>query len=436
MKSYKQLQEERAAKVLASQSLITLAEVETREFNDAETTQFDALGVEIRNLDGAIARAKQVEETRAIAAGGSSDAVRHTSAKEDRDLSRFSYLRAIDARLSGRPLDGIEGEMHSEGLKEYRDAGLQPEGNLIIPQMVMKAGFTDQRRAMTAVGQTVNPGDQGGLSIQTNVGSVIERLYAALVTKGMGATILDGLVGNVQFPKFRANDAAAVKSEVGAANLSSPTLDKITLSPQRVPVAVQYSRQLLAQTSLSVEAMLRNDMAYQLAALIDAAGIAKILSNPSVANIASGGANGLAPALLTIVGMETAVAIQNAADGQLGYLVNPSTRGKLKTTQKFGGSATGAPLWDQGDTPLNGYRAGVSTQITNAGIKGTGTGLSSAIFGNFSDLLYGQWGGVEMLVNPYTYSSTGLVQIDAWTFFDTQVRRAESFAILTDIATV
>ena len=71
MKSFKQLNEERAAKVLASQSLITLAEVETREFNDAETTQFDALGVEIRNLDGQIARAKQVEETRAIAAGGS-----------------------------------------------------------------------------------------------------------------------------------------------------------------------------------------------------------------------------------------------------------------------------------------------------------------------------------------------------------------------------
>ena len=88
-----------------------------------------------------------------------------------------------------------------------------------------------------------------------------------------------------------------------------------------------------------------------------------------------------------------------------------------------------------GDTPLNGYRAGVSTQITNAGIKGTGTGLTTAIFGNFSDLLYGQWGGVEMLVNPYTFSSTGLVQIDAWTFFDTQVRRAESFSILNDIIT-
>ena len=92
----------------------------------------------------------------------------------------------------------------------------------------------------------------------------------------------------------------------------------------RVPVAVQYSRQLLAQTSLSVEAMLRNDMAYQLAALIDAAGINKILSNASVTAINSGGANGLAASLLTIVGMETAVAIQNAADGQLGYLVNPS----------------------------------------------------------------------------------------------------------------
>ena len=163
--------------------------------------------------------------------------------------------------------------------------------------MVLKAGFGDQRRAMTAVGQTSVPGDQGGLSIQTNVGSVIERLYAALVTKGMGATILDGLVGNVQFPKFKANDAAAVKTEVAAANISSPTLDKITLSPQRVPVAVQYSRQLLAQTSLSVEAMLRNDLAYQLAALIDAAGINKIITTPGVTSVQSGNVNGSAPTL-------------------------------------------------------------------------------------------------------------------------------------------
>lgn len=433
MKSYKQLQEERAAKVQASQSLITLAETEKREFNAAETTSFDALGEEIRSLDSALVRAKQVEDTKAINAGGSSDTKRHTSAKEESQIGDYSYLRAINTKLSGKELDGLEGEMHQEGVKEYRDAGLEMQGNLIIPQRVLAA--RQERRSLTATGTTTVPGDQGGLAIQTTVGSVIERLYAALATKGMGATVLDGLVGNVQFPKFKPNDAASAKGETASANMSSPTFSSVTLTPTRVPVAVQYSRQFLAQTSLSVESMLRDDLAYQIAALIDAAGINKILTTAGISTVAIG-ANGGAPTLAAIVAMETAVAIQNAADGMLGYLVNPATRGKLKGTQKFGGSATGAPLWDGGETPLNGYRAGVSTQIGANGTKGTGTALSSAIFGNWRDLMYGQWGGLEMLVNPYTYSSQGLIQIDAWTFFDTEIRRNESFAIITDLATV
>ena len=432
MKTLKQLQEERAAKVQASQALISTAETAQREFTDAENTSFDALTAETRALDAAIVRAKQVEETRAIAAVGASDTVRHTSAQDDKDISQYSYLRAINAKLEGRELSGVEAEMHQEGVRSYKDAGLSVQGNLIIPQLVLNSAGTS-RRALTATGQTTTVGDQGGVSVATNVGSLIERLRAALVLSGMGCTMLDGLVGNIDFPKFVANDAAAVKAENATANQSSPTFGKVSISPKRVPVSAQYSRQLLAQSSLSVEGLLRDDLAYQIAKLIDAAGIGKILSTVGIGTVV-GGTNGLAPTWSNIVAMETAVAVQNAADGSLGYLVNPSTRGKLKTTQKFAGAAS-TPIWDAGTQPINGYMAGVSTQITNAGTQGTGTGLSSAIFGNFRDLIVGQWGGVEMLVNPYTFSSEGLIKIDAWTFFDTAVRRAESFAAMTDLIT-
>jgi HK97 family phage major capsid protein len=432
MKSLKQLQEERAAKVQASQALITTAETEKREFTEAENTAFDAAAAEIRSLDAAITRAKVVEETRAISAGGAAETVRHTSDQDDKDISQYSYLRAINAKLEGRDLTGVEAEMHQEGVKEYRDAGLSVQGNLIIPQRVL-VGAGTQRRALTATGQTTVVGDQGGVAIQTSVGSLIERLRAALVMGQMGCTMLDGLVGNIDFPRFKANDAAAVKPENGTAGKSSPTFDKVSISPNRVAVSVDYSRQFLAQSSLSVESMLRDDLAYQIAALMDAAGISTILTTAGIGSVV-GGANGAAPTWKNIVAMETAVAVQNAAAGTLGYLLNPSTRGALKTTQKFAG-ANAMPIWDNGDTPLNGYKAGVTTQITNAGSKGTGTGLSSAIFGNFRDHIMGQWGGVEMLVNPYTRSSDGIITIDAWTFFDTVVRRVESFAAITDLVT-
>jgi hypothetical protein len=65
--------------------------------------------------------------------------------------------------------------------------------------------------------------------------------------------------------------------------------------------------------------------------------------------------------------------------------------------------------------------------------KGSSSGIAHAlIFGNFADLLVGQWGGVEFLVNPYAKDTEGIVRINAWTFYDVLVRRAQSFAAMKD----
>jgi HK97 family phage major capsid protein len=433
MKSLKQLQEERAAKVQASQALITLAETEKRDFTDAENTAFDTATAEIRALDAEIERAKQREQIRAINAGATSP-VTGPTAGEQRDLNGYSFLRAINAKLNDRPLDGIEGEMHTEGERQYREAGLSPQGNLIIPQAVLSGAGTTARRAMSATGQTTAVGDQGGLAIQTNVGSFIERLRARLVLAGMGTTQLAGLIGNVTFPKFLPNDNAAEKSENATANESSPTLGSVSLAPRRLPVFTEVSRQLLLQTDASVEGMLRDDLAFQLAQVMDLSGINKILATAGIGQVV-GGANGAAATWQNIVDLETAVAAANADFGSLGYLTNPKVRGKLKQTAKMGNTIA-QPIWEM-DGSLNGYRTGVSTQVPSNKNKGTVTNntLSTAIFGNFRDLIQGQWGGMEFLVNPYAKDKEGLIRINAWTFYDEVVRRAESFAAMTDIVT-
>jgi HK97 family phage major capsid protein len=198
---------------------------------------------------------------------------------------------------------------------------------------------------------------------------------------------------------------------------------------------VEVSRQLLLQTSNSIESMLRDDLAFQIAKVMDASAITAILNEAGIGSVA-GGANGLAPTWENIIALETAIATANAEEGTLGYLTNPKVRGKLKGTQKFSGT-NGSPVFESGATPLNGYRAGISTQVPSNLTKGTSSGVCSAlIFGNFKDLLMGQWGGIEFLVNPYAKDTEGLVRINAWTFYDEAIRNAQSFAAMKDALTV
>ena len=148
----------------------------------------------------------------------------------------------------------------------------------------------------------------------------------------------------------------------------------------------------------------------------------------------AGGTNGLAPAWSHIVALETEVAIDNADIGALMYVTNAKVRGKLKTVEKA--SSTGQFVWADGDTPLNGYRSLTTNQVSSTLTKGTSSGVCSAIFfGNWSDLLIGMWGGLDLLVDPYTSSTTGTVRVTALQDVDVAVRHPESFAAMLDALT-
>lgn len=364
------------------------------------------------------------------------------SKQEKRDLSKYSFGRAISTLIEGRQLDGIEREMHQEGLRQYRESGLKVSGNLIIPQMVIE-GSGSERRDLTATGGS--SGSEGGVMVQTSVGPLINRLRARLMVMQMGATSLNGLKGDIDFPVFAANDAATEKTEIAAAAESSPTFTSKSMSPNRLPVFAEYSRQLLMQAeNESVEALIRDDLAYQIAKVMDLRAIngsgtapqpEGILNTTGIGDVA-GGTNGLAPTWGHIVDLETALAVDDADVESLGYLTNPNVRGKLKKT--FVDSSSNAErVWDirSPGLPLNGYNAGVSTQVPNDLTKGTGTDLSAIIFGNWRDLLLGQWGGIEFLVNPYSRDTEGLIRLNAWTFYDVLIRRAQSFAAMKDAIT-
>jgi HK97 family phage major capsid protein len=428
----KELEEKRGQVRKDSAAVLAKATAEKRELNGEEIAKVKEFRTTEENIGETL-----IAEHRALSAAANEQ--KPLTESEQRTVDRFSVVRAVNTLLNGQQLDGAEAEMHQEGMKAYRAANLTPNGNFVIPQIVLSRGQYRgfEKRDQTATGGS--SGSEGGVLVQTNVGSIIERLKAKLLIGQMGAQSLGGLVGNIDFPVFGANDAATEKTEVAAASESSPTWTKKTISPKRLPVFGEYSRQLLAQSSHEVEGFVRNDLAYQIAKRMDAMAIngsgssnepTGILNTSGIGSVV-GGTNGIVPTWDHIVDLETEVAVDDADVGSLGYMTTPGIRGKLKKTKTDTGS--GIFVWPSGARELNGYNVGVSTQVPSTLTKGTAVGTAHAIiFGNFSDLLIGQWGGVEFMVNPYSKDTEGIVRINAWTFYDILVRRAQSFAAMKD----
>lgn len=386
--------------------------------------------------DGVSAAEFQRQAFEALTTRQTSYAPGRVSEGERRDLDRFSIVRGLGLLMQGRALDGIEGELQVEAQNEARASGINLEGNFHIPSIVLNHG----RRDMTATGTTSTTGDQGGTTIQTNLGSFIELLYARLVLRGLGAQVLTGLVGNIDLPRFVTGATVANATENATATESNPTTGLLSLRPHRATTFVEVSQQLMTQSSQSVEGLVRNDLLTALALLMEARAIngsgssnqpLGILGTSGIGSVV-GGTNGAAPDWSHIVALETAVATSNADIGSLGYLTNTKVRGTLKNTAKMG-NTTGLAVWGEGSTPLNGYGAAVTTQVPSGLTKGTASGNCSAIiFGNFSDLILAQWGGISIMANPYIKDTEGLVRLTINAYHDNIARRPASFSAMLD----
>ena len=117
--------------------------------------------------------------------------------------------------------------------------------------------------------------------------------------------------------------------------------------------------------------------------------------------------------------METEIATDNADVASMAYIVNAKTRGNCKTTQKFPtNNDGGGVIWENGNT-INGYKAICTNQINDG----------DAILGNFADFILGMFGGLEILVDPFSESTKGGVRLTVFQDIDFGARHEESFCV-------
>ncbi|MEL6834513.1 MAG: phage major capsid protein [Bacteroidota bacterium] len=374
----------------------------------------------------------QQRQSRGVQAGG-----------EDREKEKiqrsYSILRAISLRTNGKPLDGLELEMQQEAQKEMRESNVSVEGNIQIPSMLSKTYRT--RKVSEARDMTVGSAADGGYTVATDLGDLIPLLEPRLMAREMGATILSGLVGDLDLPRNTSDSSASWEGEINEVSESNPGFDKISLSPKRLAALTLISKKVMVQSSLSVENFVRRRMNFAVRRSVDLAcyngsGTGNeptgILNTPGIGDVV-GGTNGAIPNWNNIVGLETEVAVDDADIGRLGYVLTPGMRGVLKTQKLDAGS--GRFIWPVNGKELNGYRTGVTTQVPSNLVKGSSSDCHAIIFGNWEDLIIAQWAGIDLTVDPFKYAEKGQVRLVVNSFWDLAVRHAQSFAAMKDAKT-
>lgn len=292
----------------------------------------------------------------------------------------------------------------------------------------------------SATGNIAGTSSLGGAGVQTSILSLIDLLRNKMMVRALGATVLSGLQGNISFPRHIVPNTMAWEGENPSTGhaATAATFDNVTLTPRTAMASSAYSRQLLIQESFDVSSFIQNDLATVLAIGLDLAALdgtgsnnqpTGVMRQTGVTAITHGGSNGGIPTWAEMVSYETNVATNNADIGTMAWLTNPSLRGKLKTVLKST-TAGSTYIWES-DNTINGYRAEASAQVPSNYTFGTSTTVASGVvFGVWSELLIGEWGGaLEVIVDPYTLASQNMVAITQMILADVAVRHPKAFAI-------
>jgi HK97 family phage major capsid protein len=359
-----------------------------------------------------------------------------------KDVKNYSILRAIRAAADqqNNPRAWDEAGLEIEASRAVAEKlGRQPKG-FFVPWEIQNAGY---RRPVNT--QKAGDPSLGGALVATELlaDSFIDVLRNSMALKQAGARVMTGLVGDVDIPKKTTASVAYWIGEGNAPNKSILQFGQVSARPKTVAAYAQLTRKFLKQATPDAEMLVRDDIAQTLAVGADRAGLhgAGSANEPMGVALMSGigavvgGTNGATPDWADIVDLEAAIAIDNALLGKLGYITNSAVQGYLKKT-RHNATYGDQYIWPINARELNGYPAWVSNQVRSDMSKGSSGAVCSGIFfGNWDDLVFLYWGGLDVIVDPYTNSTSGDVLITAMQDLDIVGRRVQSFSAMLDAKT-
>lgn len=406
-----------------AQEIIDNCKREVRDLTDDETSEIDSIKEQIKGLnqqlteleekiknlrfddedeDEKVDEPSEDEPTAEEDEPSEDDETDDEDNKEDKTnkrnmKKRFSLVRSIRNIVNNSAMNDVDAAVISEGSKEARKAGINFQGQIQLPS---------QRAAVTVT-------SEGEDVVATDLFDILKPLRAKNVLSQAGAKFMSGLVGNVQVPVMSKSNVTW-EGETAAAKDGAGSFSHVTLSPKRLTAFVDISKQMIAQDSVDVESAIREDLVNAINSKLEEtvlgatagsatqpAGIFATIKPTAVADFAA------------LVNKESDVEDANVI-GECKYILSNKAKAALRSMSK--GTKSTQLVYENGSVDGT-----VALNTSNVAGK-------NYVYGDFSNLAIGSWGGVDLTVDPYTKAADGMIRIVVNMYVDAQVLRAAAFA--------
>lgn len=397
-------------------SIVNSARMEMRKLTTQEQTRMEELKKELKELQDKMEEEpkaeddKKKEEDRACEpqnedkkeeeARSMNENIEQKSFNIKTKMNKeFRLLKAISDIANNRQLDDVALAVSEAGKEEMRKSGLSFGGQIQLP--------IEERAAITVAAE-------GEDTVATNLYNVIAPLRAKNVLVQAGAKFITNLTGDVQIPLMTAQNCGW-ESEIAEAKDGAGTFSSVKLSPRRLAAYIDLSKQFLIQDSVGAEELIRQDLINALNAKLEATILGAEdgdLTKPE------GIFHKIDPTAHTVTSFADLVNAESDIEdanvvGEMKYVMSNKAKAAFrsmakssKTTQLVmeGGQIDGTPV------------------LNTSHVSG-----KNFVYGDFSNLAIGQFGAVDLLVDPYTKASQGMIRIIINAYFDAKVLRPEAF---------
>jgi len=349
-----------------------------------------------------------------------------------REVEQYSISRAILSQVPGEKVDAsFEMDCHKELLKRNIET---KQNGILVPYDISRK-YTDPRGTRWDGRRDLSlASDAAGAYLKgtDHLGSeFIDVLRNAMVIRRAGARVLSGLRGNVAIPKRTAGATSYWVAEGVAPTEGANTFAQLTLTPNNVAAFIDYTRNLLLQSNPSIDGLVNGDLALSLATAIDLAAFHGAGTDEPQGIVGTDGVGATTATTVSFAKMldfQSDVAAANALAGSCAYVTTPAVAAILMAVPKFStGAAIASPaLWNGNmleGTDVCGFRGFATNQIT----------AGYCIFGDFSQVVIGEWGVLELLVNPFILSSIGVIRVTAFQSVDVGLRYPGAFSVSTSV---
>jgi len=415
MENSVELRQERAGLIQEANVMLEACKTEARDFTETEQVSYDEKMNLIDKLKKDIVTLERQESLNAEIATKTPKVEVMENKDKSSEVRGYSLFKALSGFMNNT-LDGVEKELHLEAVEEARAAGRTING-LGIPSRLLESR-TEVTQGTSAIAPTVVMGYQ-------------DALREASVFNQVGANMLTGLSADTRLP-ITGSQQVGWEGEIDAAADGGANFGKLDLTPLRLSSYVDISKQLLLQNGMGAQQAIVADLGRAAGAKIDAAMFAAadvtsapgaIAATTGVGTITEAAYSANASIMSDFVAAESELAVNEGLAGNLAYVANPVLMKDLKQSAQVAAVSAGV----QGNL-VNGY----PTYYTNGCTKSAGVS-GDFLFGDFSKLFIGMFGGLDITVDPYTKAINGEVRLIVNQYIDWGVSQPGAFVKATSL---